>query len=87
MSFSIEREKLLEEVNRIPDDKLRQVYEILHYFRIGVEVSPDVTYDVMHYAGSWRDMPEEDFANFIDEISTRRRLAFSRRLSRETRAD
>jgi len=87
MSPSVEREKVLEEVHRIPEDKLAEVYAILHYFRLGIEASRDPMRSVMRYAGCWQDMPEEMFVGFIQEIAARRQAAFSRRRVGEARAD
>ncbi len=31
------RQRLALEMNRIPDDRLREVFDVLHYFRLGLE--------------------------------------------------
>ena len=82
-----EREKLIAEVNRIPDHKLSEVYALLHYYRLGLESTQKQPPDVMRYAGIWSDMPADEFADFLQEIQVRRRQAFSGRHHRETRAD
>ncbi len=87
MNTSVVRERLLEEVYRIPEDKLDEVYKFVHYFRIGIETARDEQSDVMRYAGCWQDMPEETFNQFIQDVKTRRQQAFSRRRSDETRID
>lgn len=87
MNTSVVRERLLEEVYRIPEDRLAEVYKFVHYFRIGIETVRDEQSDIMHYAGCWRDMPEETFAEFIQDVKTRRRQAFSRRRNDEARID
>jgi hypothetical protein len=28
--------KIIDELNEIPEDKLSQIYEIIHYFRLGI---------------------------------------------------
>ena len=38
----------------------------------------------MQFAGSWSDMPEEDFSDFCEEIEQRRQATSSRRFSDET---
>jgi hypothetical protein len=43
----IDRERLLQEINRIPDDRLSEIYEILHYFRLGVGVAEGGASDAM----------------------------------------
>ena len=87
MSLTIEREKVLEEIRLIPEDKLAEVYAILHYFRLGLETSRNRVQSVMQYAGCWQDMPDEVFAEFAQEIATRRQRAFSRRRVSEASLD
>lgn len=40
--------------------------------------------EIMQFAGSWSDMPEEDFSDFCEEIEQRRQASSSRRISDET---
>ncbi len=87
MNTSVVREQLLEEVYRIPEDRLTEVYKFVHCFRIGIETARDEQSDVMRYAGCWRDMPEETFDEFIQDVKTRRQQAFSRRRNDETCID
>lgn len=84
---TIEREKILEEINLIPQDKLAEVYAFLHYFRLGLESTRSSTGAVMQYAGCWRDMPDEIYDEFIREVATRRQEAFSRRRVNEAGID
>jgi hypothetical protein len=39
MTISVERAKLLEEIDLIPEDRLDAIYHLLHYFRLGLEAS------------------------------------------------
>ncbi|KAA0230556.1 hypothetical protein EDS67_06530 [candidate division KSB1 bacterium] len=78
------REKVLEEIKSLPDEKLSAVLNFIHSFQLDrqlVNIRPD---HATHFAGSWRDMPEEIYNEFIGEITTRRKTAFSRRRNRET---
>ena len=34
---------------------------------------------ILSFAGAWKDMNEEDFQNFIDEVYERRERSFARR--------
>lgn len=61
----------------IPEDKLSDIYSLLHYFRLGLEASEKVIKPVMQFAGCWQDMPDEEFAAFTQEIAERRQRAFS----------
>ena len=87
MKTSMTRNKLLDEIAKIPEDKLAYLHNFVHYFRLGVEVKKPNPQKIMQLAGSWNDMPEEDFSEFMDEIKNRRSKAFSSRRKRETSID
>jgi hypothetical protein len=70
------RTKVIAEINLVADDKLEELYNFIHYFRLGVEVSQDLLNPTMEFAGCWNDMSDEMFANFSQEINTRRQQAF-----------
>lgn len=40
-------QKIIDELNEIPEDKLNQIYELIHYFRLGLDreksLDPDDT--------------------------------------------
>ncbi len=88
MSSSILKNKLIQEINLIPMEKLSEVYDFIHYFRLGTEKertqSPD---DLLAYSGAWNEMDSDIFDDFMLEIKQRRRKAFSDRRHRETVAD
>ncbi len=84
METSNLRTKLLSEINLIPEDKLEELYNFIHYFRVGVEASKGTPEKIMQFAGSWNDMSDETFADLNQEIIARRQQAFSRRRSDET---
>lgn len=82
MTQSITRDKVMEEIQLIPEHKLEEVYDFVHYFRIGLrEAVRGDREEIMKFAGSWDELPEEDFKEFSREISERRAQAFSRRRS------
>ena len=87
MSQSVEKTKVLQEISLIPEDKLPDIYQLLHYFRLGLEVSRDRKQSVMRFAGCWQDMPDEVFDTLMDELAQRRHQAFSRRRASEAGAD
>lgn len=76
MTASQLREKLNEEIRRIPDVDLDQALSLLHRFRLGRQSgAPGRTTDIMRFAGLWLDAPELD--GLEDELSERRRTAFT----------
>lgn len=87
MNSSTFRVKVLEEVQLIPEGKLEEVYDFIHYFKLGIETHKEQPQQIMKFAGCWKDIPEKTFAKFSKEIFTRRRQAFSRRRSHETHTD
>ena len=81
------RNKLLDEVTKIPDDKIPEIFDFLYHFRLGLEVKKSNPQKILQLAGSWEDMSDLDFKNFLDEIKNRREKAFLSRSSRETSID
>jgi hypothetical protein len=71
--------KVIAEINLVPEDKLEELYNFIHYFRLGVEVYRGSINPTMEFAGCWNDISDEGCANFNEEISTRSQQAFSGR--------
>jgi hypothetical protein len=76
------REKLTEEIRKIPDADLEQALDLLHAFRTGLpQAKPDSGAQpepgILRFAGDWRDAPELD--GLEDELASRRRGAFKTR--------
>jgi hypothetical protein len=67
------REKVIEEVNLLPEEQLSDVLSIIHRFRLGLEARPAST-GIMAFAGVWRDMPDDAFDELLLELRTRRHL-------------
>ena len=86
MATTVIREKVIEEIQHMPEDKLDELYDLLHFFRIGLQQAPASSSDnaVMAFAGCWKDMADEEFDALLDDMTARRRRAFSGRPSRET---
>ncbi|MFN7851133.1 hypothetical protein [Anabaena sp. AL09] len=81
------RTKVITEINLIPEDKLEELYNFIHYWRLNGESSPGSLEQTMQFAGCWNDMSDETFANFSKEINIRRQQAFFERRSDETSFD
>lgn len=80
------RDKLRDEILGIPDSRLQEVYDFIHFFRLGLERDePAAVLDVMRFAGAWEDM--KDFDAFEEELRERRHTAFKSRRKHETGAD
>jgi hypothetical protein len=87
MESSNIRTEVIKEINLIPKEKLIELYNFIHYFRLGVEDKIETVLSrtedddkrrekIMQYAGSWNDMSDEAFADFYEEMITRRQQAF-----------
>ncbi|HLG30380.1 MAG TPA: hypothetical protein VI387_09240 [Candidatus Brocadiales bacterium] len=83
MKKSIVRDKVMEEIKLLPEHKLSEVYDFIHYFRIGLQKSKGNVDQIMNFAGCWKDMPEKLFNEFLEDIGKRRKQAFTRRRSGE----
>ncbi len=74
------RDRLIDEVQRIPETHLEEVFDLLHFFRVGLESSKQQLTDTpMNFAGAWQDMDDGSFSDFQAEIAMRRHQAFSDR--------
>jgi len=87
MHSSTLRSKVVKEVQLIPENKLEEIYDFIHYFRIGIEASEEKPMEIMKFAGCWNDMPNEIFTKLSEDIADRRRNAFSGRRDHETSFD
>jgi len=79
--------RVIDEIRLIPQEKLPELYDFIHFYRLGLETAQDNTEEIMQFAGCWEDMPEEEFENFSEKISERRKRAFSERRECETFTD
>jgi hypothetical protein len=84
MTSLLIKSKVLQEIDLIPDDKLADLYNFIHYFRLGLERSKIIKpKPIMAFAGCWKDMSDEMFNDFTAEIRQRRQQAFARRRGNE----
>lgn len=79
------QDKVMEEIKLVPKERLPELYDFIHFFRLGLETAGDDSGEVMRFAGCWRDMTDEEFKEFSDEIAERRKA--SSRRTRETIID
>jgi len=77
------KEKIIKEVEKIPEDKIAELYDVIHFFRIGVESQKKVIKDskqaILNFFGIWRDISPEE-ATVLDEIQSRRERTFRERI-------
>lgn len=83
MTSILIKSKILQEIDLIPEDRLTDLYNFIHYFRLGLKKSSQLTKLVLAFAGCWKDMPDEMFNDFTAEIRQRRHQAFAQRRENE----
>ena len=79
MTLSITKDKLINEISLLPEDKLGEVYNFIHYFRLGTEKTNKDENNILAFSGSWKEMDDDKFDDYLSDISKRRRKAFSGR--------
>ncbi len=87
MHTSTMRDKILDELSKILDDKVSEIFDVIHYFRIGLGTKTTNPQNILKLAGSWNDLSEDDFNEFLEDVKNRRNNAFNSRGIRETSAD
>lgn len=81
--MAISRQQLSEEIASIPDDKIAEVFSIVHRYRVDLESAPaGGSAQDNDFAGIWADMPDEAFQDFLRDVEDRRHNAFSSRPNR-----
>ncbi|KOR32205.1 hypothetical protein TI05_08760 [Achromatium sp. WMS3] len=74
------RTQVLNEIQNIPENRLEEIYNLVHFFRMGIEAQHQNTAKtILQFAGAWQDMDDETFTELQEEIAKRRKLAFSNR--------
>ena len=77
------KEKIIKEVEKIPEEKIDELYNVVHLFRKGVEskkkAAKDRRIEAVKYFGIWKDMSPEENA-VLDEILARRKRTYRERI-------
>ena len=83
MEALISKNQIIEEISLIPDDKLTELYDLIHNFRIELNTSENNMNEIRQFAGCWENMPEETFTDFCEDIEHRRQTSSSRKFTDE----
>lgn len=77
------KEKIIKEVEKIPKDKITELYNVVRLFRTGAESKKKTPKDrrskAMKFFGIWKGMSAEESAVF-DEIQARRKRTYRERI-------
>ena len=84
MDNIVSKNQLIEEISLIPEDKHKELYDLIHRFRMSLNQSEHKINEIMQFAGSWSDISEEEFIDFCEEIEQRRQTSSERRFPDET---
>ena len=76
MNTTTLREKVIDEINHLPDKQLQQLLDVIHSFPSIHSVSHEHNDGIHDYAGCWKDMPDEVYEDFISEIYERLKNVF-----------
>lgn len=81
MTVTILKDKVIREINLLPEEKLLEVYNFIHYFRIGAESEKPKMAEssLLSYAGSWNSLDDDVFDDFLSDVNERREKAFGGR--------
>jgi hypothetical protein len=64
------KDKVIREIDLIPEEQLADLYNFIHYFRLGLETSSSQeNKQTLAFASCWRDMPDETFSDFMAEVT------------------
>lgn len=69
---------ILRELKNVPVDKLEDLYSIIHSLRADVKKTGDKRNDILSYAGSFADLSEKDYSDFIKSTQETRDKLFDR---------
>jgi hypothetical protein len=77
------KEKIIKEVEKIPKDKIAELYNVVHLFRVGTEskrkTAKDRHNEAIKFFGIWKKMSSEESA-VLDEIQARRKRTYRERI-------
>jgi len=79
MSATSIREQVIEEIKHIPENKLQILLELIRDYKKGKVSSVKTERSIADFAGIWKDITNEEYNDFLQEIERRRKRATKRR--------
>ena len=77
------KEKIIKEVEKIPEEKIAELYNVVHLFRVEVESKKKAPKDrhssAENFFGIWKDMSSEE-NTVLEEIQARRKKTHRARI-------
>lgn len=75
MNATVLQRKVMDEIQAIPVERLLELYDVIHFFRIGVERTTPMMPDVMRFAGCWSDLSDDEFDDLLTDMAARRAIS------------
>ncbi len=69
---------ILKELKNVPVDRLEDLYSIIHSLRANTKKSDSKTKKILSFAGSFGDMTEKDYNEFLAHTANTRHDLFDR---------
>jgi hypothetical protein len=77
------REKLVDEIQHLPEGRVEQIFDFIHFFRVGLgieKVDQKAAETIIgQFAGCWSELPDDVYNELELEWQRRREHAFSDR--------
>ncbi|MDQ6844408.1 MAG: hypothetical protein M3Z92_08670 [Bacteroidota bacterium] len=72
---------ILEELNDVPVDKLRELHAYINSLKANTEKSEDKRKEILSFAGIFNDMSQNDYDDFLKETKKTRGELFDREIN------
>ena len=69
---------ILKELKNVPVDRLEDLYSIIHSLRANTKKSDKTSKKILSFAGSFGDMSEKDYNDFLQRTKDTRKDLFDR---------
>lgn len=69
---------ILRELKNVPVDRLEDLYSIIHSLRANTKKSDRTSKKILSFAGSFGEMSEKDFNDFLEHTKETRNNSFDR---------
>lgn len=69
---------IIEELNSVPEDKLVEVYDLVHSFAIQNQSQDAMKKKILSYSGSFADLDKDDLKDFLSNLKDTRKTMFNR---------
>lgn len=79
MNQTKNRENIIDELQQVPEDKIQELLDVIHFFRLGLQLSEGNKEKILSFAGCWSDMSSDLYKEFANDIHVRRAKSITRR--------